>query len=76
MTDSTSRQLEFTELHQRVLMLEDALNGDHLHTAVADIDKILRAARTLRRTLVTENRRRQDAFMAKLDEKYGPITTE
>ncbi|PXY17330.1 hypothetical protein [Prauserella flavalba] len=49
--------------------LERAAAGD----AVGTIDAMLAKLHRLRSQLVTEIRRRDDAFMAALDEKYGPV---
>jgi hypothetical protein len=42
--------------------------------AVAAIDEMFKLLHPLRNELVAENRKQSDAFMAALDEKYGPAT--
>lgn len=43
--------------------------------AVETIDAMLKGLHRLRRQLVSEVRRSDDAFMAALDEKYGPVNS-
>jgi hypothetical protein len=43
------------------------------HKAVAEIDKLTRQLYAQRQQLVTELRQNEDALMARLDAKYGPL---